>query len=134
MKIALAPGRDAQTLRRTIAALARMPAIDIGPLASFACVDAPDKAVRDMALWALGEADAARGAPELLRALGDERARIAIYALRRIVLDLPAAEAMRLVAGFPLHPVTVGKEAIRLAGDLRTRQACDMARRAERER
>ena len=124
MKIALAQGRDTRTLRQTITALARMPTIDIRLLASFAREEAPDKAVRDMALWALGEADAARGAPELLRALGDERARVAIYALRAVVLDLPAAEAIRLVAGSPLHPVTVGKEAIRLAGELRTPQAC----------
>jgi hypothetical protein len=50
--------------------------------------------------------------------LDDERARIAIYALRRNVLDMPGREAIALLRDAPMKKVTVAKEILRLAGDV----------------
>ena len=60
-----------------------MPSIDLAPLVQLARLDAPDQGLRDKTLEALGRADAGRGVPELMQALDDNRARVAIYALRR---------------------------------------------------
>ncbi len=75
-------------------------------------------ALRDAALRALGRLDEGRGVPGLLAALEDDRARIAIYTLRRLLLDLPPAQALELLLQVPRGRVTVLKEVVRLVGDL----------------
>ena len=75
--------RNAWELYGSVERYAAMPSIDLAPLVQLARLDAPDQGLRDKTLEALGRADAGRGVPELMQALDDNRARVAIYALRR---------------------------------------------------
>jgi hypothetical protein len=94
-----------------------MPSAELSALVELAKPDAKDAALRDKALEALGRADAGRGVPALIQALDDNRANVAIYALRRSVSDMPAHSALSLLSGAPRDKVTVLKEVIRLAGE-----------------
>lgn len=96
--------------------LASMPAIDPSYIIMYA--DDKRQPVRDTALRALGRLDAGQGIPTLLETLNDDRARIAIYALRHALLSMPQSEALRLLRSVPLVRVTVAKEVVRLIGDL----------------
>ena len=58
-------------------------------------MDKSRTAVRDAALRALARLDAAQGVPTLLEALNDDRGRIAIYALRGALLQMPPAAALQ---------------------------------------
>ncbi|HLZ80996.1 MAG TPA: HEAT repeat domain-containing protein, partial [Ktedonobacteraceae bacterium] len=80
----------------------------------------PRQPVRDAALRALSTLDAGQGIPTLLEALNDERARVAIYALRNSLLSIPQSEALQLLRNASLEQVTVAKEVVRLIGDLLT--------------
>lgn len=115
--IANSSKRSARELRDAVTTLAEMPAVDPAPIESLASLGAKDTALRDMALSALGRLDGGRGARVLSEALGDERGRIAIYALRRTVLDMPGGEAIAYLRRAPLQKITVAKEVVRLAGD-----------------
>ncbi|MFB9994765.1 hypothetical protein ACFFLM_22685 [Deinococcus oregonensis] len=75
-------------------------------------------ALRDTAVRLLGRLDAARGLPGLLDMMEDDRARIAISTLRRPLLNLPPAEALKLLSQVPRERVTVVKEVLRLIGEL----------------
>ncbi len=78
-----------------------------------------DQSVRDAALCALGKLDDTTEAlPALLEALDDDRARGAIYALRRALLGMPVERAIAILRAAPLERVTVAKEVARLYGDL----------------
>ena len=84
-------------------------------------------AIRDTALRALGRLDdASQGVPTLLDSLNDDRARIAIYVLRRAILAMPAEKAFIMLNTVPLQRVTVAKEVIRLLGDLASEEAYRM--------
>ena len=48
----------------------------------------------------------------------DDRARIAIYALRRALLQMSTTRALAILRGVPRHRVTVAKEVVRLLGEL----------------
>ncbi len=110
--------RDTPALRTAIAQLAALPAIAPQHLLWLARLENGRPAVRDLALRALGRLDAGQGLLPLLEALGDERARIAIYALRSSMLKMPAARALDLLRQVPMEKVTVAKEVIRLMGEL----------------
>ena len=99
-----------------------MPSIDLAPLVQLARLDAPDQGLRDKTLEALGRADAGRGVPELMQALDDNRARVAIYALRRSLMNLRPSQVLDLLARAARQGHR-GQEIIRLAGDLRTDDA-----------
>jgi len=79
--------------------------------------------IAEKALEALGRADAGRGVPHIISVLGDRSlANVAIYALRRAVLEMPAGKALALLSDALQNPVnvqrvTVLKEIIRLAGE-----------------
>lgn len=75
-------------------------------------------ALRDTALRMLGRLDAGRGLPALLETLEDDRARVAVYVLRRPLLNLPPEGALSLLFQVPQAKVTVFKEVVRLIGDL----------------
>jgi hypothetical protein len=113
--------RAVYELLSTIERLAVMPAIDPTPLIQLARDER--QPVREAALRALGRLDAGQGVPELLEALNDERARIAIYALRRALLSMPQEETLALLRAVPLTQVTVAKEVVRLIGDLSSEAA-----------
>jgi len=104
-----------------ISRLAAMPFISPAPLITFASDTRPP--VREAALRTLGRLDAGQGIPTLLEALNDERARIAIYALRNSLLSMPQTEALALLRNAPLIQVTVAKEVVRLIGDLKSEAA-----------
>ena len=98
--------------------LAALPAISSRRLSELAALENPKPAIRDVALRALGRLDAGQGIPVLVKALGDERARIAISALRKSMLDMPPVQAFALLKQVPLVKVTVAKEVVRLLGEL----------------
>ncbi len=84
-------------------------------------------AIRDTALRALGRLDdKGRGVPTLLDSLNDDRARIAIYVLRRALLEMPEQQALSLLQDVPMQRVTVAKEVIRLLGELASEAAYRM--------
>lgn len=134
------PDRDAPTVLKSIRRLAALPAAAPDRLIAFA-EEGPEERVltltllrrgtppgapprqrsiprRDAALRALGRLDGGAGVPTLVAALGDDRARVAIYALRRAILDLPAERALAILRAAPLERVTVAKEVVRLLGDI----------------
>lgn len=113
--------RDIPTILVAISALAGLPAEEPKRLVELAGDERP--AVQEAALRALGKLDAGQGVPALLEALGDERSRIAIYALRKALLSMPAAQALQLLKAAPLTKVTVAKEYVRLLGDMPSEQA-----------
>ena len=111
------PFRDTPAVIQALGQLAALPAIDpSGRLAELAA-DAR-LAVRDAALRALGRLDADQGVPALLDAMADDRARVAIYALRRALLGMPTPAAIGVLRAVPLGKVTVAKEVLRLLGEL----------------
>jgi HEAT repeat protein len=113
--------RDTGTVQRATGQLAALPAVGPEKLIALAADDR--EAVRDTALMALGGLDAGQGVEPLVAALGDERARVAIYALRRAVLTLPAERAVALLRRAPLDRVTVAKEVVRLLGEIGSDEA-----------
>jgi len=110
--------RDSPALGTVIIQLAALPAVPPTRLIELAQVDNPKSAIRDLALRALASLDADQGIPALLEAMEDERARIAIYALRQSLLEMPASRALELLRAVPLAKVTVAKEVVRLLGEL----------------
>lgn len=82
-------------------------------------------ALRDAALRALARLDAGQGVSELIAGLADERARIAIYALRGALLEMPVSRAVEILRAAPTEKVTVAKEIVRLLGDLKSAEALE---------
>ncbi|KAI9765243.1 MAG: hypothetical protein M1840_007735 [Geoglossum simile] len=81
--------------------------------------------VRYEALRALGRLDDVRQAiPTLLEALyDDDRARIAIHALRPALKRIGTSKAAKLLYAIPQSKVTVAKEVVRLVGELESEEA-----------
>ncbi|MEP7122866.1 MAG: hypothetical protein ABJE95_18210 [Byssovorax sp.] len=104
------------TARRAIEALAHLPFVS--PTAILALASDPRPPVRDLAVTALSWLDQGEGVEPLLDALGDARARIAVYALRKVLQDLSEARVLRLLRAAPRGKVTVAKEIVRLLGSL----------------
>ena len=115
--------RDNYGIFRAIEQFAALPDVSPAPLAALAAVDSKNLALRDAALRAMGRLDAGQGVPMLLDALADDRGRIAIYALRPALLEMPTERALDLLTAAPMERVTVAKEVIRLLGDLKTEGA-----------
>lgn len=112
--------RDTPAIAQVIRQLSALPAVPPTRLVELAGGAGVRSATRDLALQALARLDAGQGVPMLVEALGDDRARIAIYALRSAVLEMPADRALALLQNAPTQKVTVAKEVVRLLGDLRT--------------
>lgn len=106
---------DTTSLRFAISRLARLPFCDPAPFLAFAAD--PRQPVREMVVRALPWLDAAQGVPTLIAALDDDRARWAIYALRKSFAEMPRAAALEHLRAAPLRKVTVAKEVLRLLGD-----------------
>ncbi len=115
--------RDTPGVLRAVSQLASLPAIAPDRLIAFAGLDNDKIAVRDAALQALARVDDGSGVPVLVVALSDARARIAIYALRGALSEMPPERALALLEAAPTNKVTVGKEVARLVGELQTPQA-----------
>lgn len=114
--------RGTPSLLQIITQLAALPAIIPTRLIQMAR-DAQKPATRDAALKALARLDGGQGVPELVDALGDARARIAIYALRTILLEMPPPAALTLLQAVPMGKVTVAKEVVRLLGEIKSPEA-----------
>ena len=97
--------------------LGRLQTIAPTRLSQLAELQNTNLAVRDRALRILATRDSGDGVPVLLAALEDDRARIAIYALRTALLQMPAAQAIALLQSVPTDKVTVAKEVVRLLGE-----------------
>ena len=110
--------QDAQVTWDVLFAVRRLPALPaVGPERLVRLAGDQRPAVQETAVRGLGRLDARQGIPELLDALGDARARWAVYALRQALNDLPPARVLEVMRGVPLAKVTVAKEAVRLAGE-----------------
>ena len=118
-------GRDLPAAIRAIGALANLPDIAPTALIQFASLRNERLALREAALRSLSHLDAGGGVAALIEALDDERARIAIYGLRRALMEMPAARALQILREVPLNKVTVAKEVVRLLGDLGAADAFD---------
>lgn len=80
-------------------------------------------AIQEKGIRALSRLDASQGVPTLLSCLDDARARIAVYAFRRAVMELPPTRGLQLLQAVPLRKVTVAKEVLRILGELRSEGA-----------
>jgi hypothetical protein len=112
--------RDTYGLFHAMQQLAALPAVLPARLLNLADARMERLAVRDTALRALARLDGGQGVPVLVEALADVRARVAIYALRSTLLEMPPAQALALLQAVPTEKVTVAKEVLRLLGDLDT--------------
>lgn len=92
-------------------------------LTQLAHKDNTQLAIRDRALRVLARRDNGDGIPVLLAAMEDDRARIAIYALRTAILAMSPNNAISLLQSIPSEKVTVAKEVIRLMGEFTTENA-----------
>ena len=106
---------DVWTLLAAIGVLALLPAVDVKRLIDLSNDTRP--VIAESAIRALGRLDAGQGMPILIAALSDDRARIAIYALRRAMAELSANRVVANLRNVPMNKVTVAKEAIRLIGE-----------------
>jgi hypothetical protein len=121
--------RDIPSVLTALRQLAALPAAPRKPLIRLAADPRP--AVQETALRALGGLDDGSGTGTLIEALGDDRARVAIYALRAALRDTPDAHALDLLRRAPMERVTVAKEIVRLVGDRHTPAAFDFLREVD---
>ncbi len=115
--------RDSPALLQVIRQLAALPEELSERLVELADVTNTKLMTRDTALRMLGRMDGGQGIPFLLGALDDDRGRIAIYALRQSLLQMPQTRAISLLKGVSATKVTVAKEVVRLLGELRTEES-----------
>jgi hypothetical protein len=111
--------RDIPAILRVLVQLANMPNASAQTIERLADLKNPRLAIRDAALRALGRLDEQRGLEPLLSALEDDRARVAIYALRRLLLKMMPVKAFEFLQNIKVERVTVAKEVLRLIGELR---------------
>jgi len=110
--------RDTPAVWSALEELALLPAIEPTRLIELASLENNQEAIRDRALRALARLDSGQGVPVLVSALDDTRARIAIYALRKCLVEMPVDNAVAILQQVDSNKVTVNKEIIRLLGDL----------------
>lgn len=107
--------KDVWTMLAALRILPLLPAVDAQRLIDLSNDTRP--VIAETAIRGLGRLDAGQGMPILIAALGDDRARVAIYALRRAIMALPANRVVTELRNAPLSKVTVAKETIRLVGE-----------------
>jgi hypothetical protein len=110
------PDRDVPTLRFALARLVRLPFADATAILPFAADPRPP--VREIAVRGLPWLDAGQGIATLLDCLGDDRARYAIYALRKVFAEMSRARVLEVLRAVPTGKVTVAKEVVRLLGEM----------------
>jgi hypothetical protein len=110
------PERDVPTLKFALSTLVRLPFADAAPVLPFA--SDPRQPVREMTVRGLPWLDERQGVPVLIDALGDDRARWAIYALRKVFSELRREQVLAELRKVPTNKVTVAKEVVRLLGEL----------------
>ena len=110
--------RDTPAVWGALEEMALLPAIAQTRLIELASIDNQREEIRDRALRALARLDGGQGIPVLVSALDDARARTAIYALRKCLLEMPVNNAVSILKNVDSGKVTVEKEVVRLLGDL----------------
>lgn len=116
---AIVGDRDRDT-PSVLAALVTWPAMEYAAMDRLCALAVdPRPVVREKAIRVLARCDAGQGVPTLLACLADERARFAIYGLRRALFGMIPDRALALLADAPMRKVTVAKEVVRLTGELR---------------
>jgi HEAT repeat protein len=118
--------RDLPTSFVTINQLVKLPDIEPTTLMELASLQQSRPMTREAALRVLGQLDSGQGVSLLIEALNDERARIAVYALRASILTMPQERALEILRDVPLEKVTVAKEVVRMLGDLKTEAAFEL--------
>ncbi|SFJ80007.1 HEAT repeat domain-containing protein [Thermoflavimicrobium dichotomicum] len=113
--------QDLPTVQTAIRQLSQLPCLDPTFLVQLA--KNAREPIRDWALQALGRLDSGQGVSTLIEALQDNRARVAIYALRQALIDMPPKQAVSILLQTPQDKVTVFKEVVRLLGDLQNDEA-----------
>ncbi len=103
--------------------LSRIPDCSTTMIAKYADASNSRIAERDTAILALSRLDEGQGLSLLQEALEDERASVAIYAIRKCLLKMPPQRALEIVRKTPRQGVTVFKEVVRLLGDIRSEEA-----------
>ncbi len=115
--IVLDPKRDTPAV---FDALTRWPRMEYASMDRLIALARDERlAIREKAIRVLARCDAGQGVPTLLACLGDERARFAIYGLRRALFGMVGDRALSLLVDAPMKKVTVAKEVVRLTGELR---------------
>jgi cellulose synthase operon protein C len=113
-------GDAARDIPAVFSALTTWPAMEYAAMDRLCALAADARpAVREKAIRVLARCDAGQGVPTLLACLGDDRARFAIYGLRRALFGMIPERALALLADAPMRKVTVAKEVVRLTGELR---------------
>ncbi|WP_437551407.1 hypothetical protein WME97_09730 [Sorangium sp. So ce367] len=107
---------DVPTLRFAISTLVRLAYVDASAITPFASDPRPP--LREMAIRGLPWLDAGQGVPVLIECLGDDRARWAIYALRKAFAEMSRERVLAELRAVPTTKVTVAKEVVRLLGEL----------------
>lgn len=115
-RVANEADRDLPSVLSVVRTLPRLLFGPAEPLLALAADTRP--AVHEAALRAIPWLDAGEGVPLLIDALGDDRARIAIYALRKAFAEMERARVLAVLQGVPMRKVTVAKEVVRLLGEL----------------
>jgi hypothetical protein len=115
-RVANEADRDLPSVLSVVRTLPRLIFGPAEPLLTLAGDTRP--AVREAALRAIPWLDAGEGVPLLIDALGDDRARIAIYALRKAFSEMERARVLQVLQSVPMRKVTVAKEVVRLLGEL----------------
>ncbi|MFO0865013.1 MAG: hypothetical protein U0744_10240 [Gemmataceae bacterium] len=106
----------------TIRQIARLPC-DVTPIL-ISLYGEKRAALAEAAIRATSRLDVPRtGLEELLRLMHDDRGRVAIYTLRRILSLLGDDEAGKHLMSLPMTKVTIAKEVLRLLGELPTKSA-----------
>lgn len=113
--------RDTPTIWSCLAVLAAMDSAPMDRLAAAANDDRP--AIQEKAIRVMARCDQGQCVPTLIGCLADARARIAIYGLRRALMDMLPRTALHLLGEVPLVKVTVAKEVVRLLGEMRVEAA-----------
>lgn len=108
--------RDVPTLSFALSTLVRLAFVDASAVIQFASDRRPP--LREIAVRALPWIDGGQGIPVLIECLGDDRARYAIYALRKAFAEMPKSRVLAELRAVPTNKVTVAKEVVRLLGEM----------------
>jgi hypothetical protein len=121
---------DTPTMRFAVERLARLAFTE--PAEAIGLADESRAPLREIAVRALAWLDGPEAGPALLAALGDDRARWAIYALRRLFAEQSRDVVIEQLKAAPMHKVTVAKEIVRLLGELGGKEGFDALCEIER--
>jgi hypothetical protein len=108
--------RDVPAVLSSLETLFQLAFADPAPMVALASDPRPP--VRERAVRYLARIDGGEGVPVLVECLGDDRARFAIYSLRRAFAEMAPAEVLAVLRAAPMGKVTVAKEVLRLAGEI----------------